>query len=72
MFEKKISAEISPEMNRKMTGNDIFRPRIEFFGHWKYISQFYPRSIQNAIIKCLGSTLPPRTVGGIVVSYRGC
>ena len=29
----KKSAEISPEMNRKMTGNDIFRPQIEFFGH---------------------------------------
>ena len=38
MFKKIFSTEISPEMNRKMTGNDIFRPRIEFFGMKKHKS----------------------------------
>ena len=31
MFENFSSAETSPEMNRKMIGNDFFRPRIDFW-----------------------------------------
>ena len=33
MSQNFFSAEISLGMNPKMTGNDIFRPRFEFFGH---------------------------------------
>ena len=33
MSQKLFSGGNSPEMNLKMAGNDIFRPRIEFFGH---------------------------------------
>jgi len=28
---KNFSVEISPEMNQQLTGNEIFRPRIESF-----------------------------------------
>ena len=51
---------------RKMTENEIFRPCIEFFGHLKAqntqmhnLYQFASISIENALIKCLGSTLVP-------------
>ena len=36
-FQNVFSTEISPEVNQKLTGNDIFRTRIEFLEHKKYI-----------------------------------
>ena len=62
-FPNKNSAEISPEMNQKLTGNDIFRPQIDFWAlEIRKSCQFQPISIKNAIIKCLGSTLSSRSV----------
>ena len=78
MFENFFSLEISPGMNRKLTGNDIFRPRIEFFGHEKYIS--YVTQLISALTykhrkrdnKMSWQYTANSYRGGIVISYRDC
>ena len=59
MLETFFSAEITPQMSFLDHESNFWALEI------RNLCQFSPKSIENALLKWLGSTLPPRTVGGI-------